>query len=85
MDGSTARDVIDELEQVREDTRRDRRVSSVPLLTFGMLTLLYAATLQQEPYRNLYGAGDGLITITKGDEGRRPRTWAQLTRRARRA
>jgi DNA-binding PadR family transcriptional regulator len=30
-------------------------------------------------------AGDGLITITKGYEGRRPRTWAEITKAGDRA
>jgi DNA-binding HxlR family transcriptional regulator len=30
-------------------------------------------------------AGDGLITITKGYEGRRPRTWAEITKSGDRA
>ena len=54
MEASTARDAMAELETVRRQTRRDRRVTSVPLLTFGALTVLQALTMAREPYRGLY-------------------------------
>ncbi|MGI9119903.1 MAG: hypothetical protein ACR2G7_07265 [Acidimicrobiales bacterium] len=66
MEVTTARDLIDELDDVRRQARRDRRVTSVPLLTFGVLTLLNAVTFVREPNRGLYWllagpAGFGLI------------------------
>ncbi len=66
MEVTSARTTIDELEQVRKETRRDRRPTSVPLVTFGLLTVLDAFTLLREPYRGLYWmvaapAGFGLV------------------------
>ena len=55
MDVTTTQDVIDELEKVRRRTRADRRVSSVPLLTFGVFTLVDAAIrAASNPYRSMY-------------------------------
>ncbi len=36
MDATTARTVIDELDDVRRRARQDRRATSIPLLTFGV-------------------------------------------------
>jgi hypothetical protein len=66
MEAANARAVINELEHVREETRRDRRATSVPLLAFGLLTVLHALALVWEPYRGVYWlvaapAGFGLV------------------------
>ena len=55
MDANSVQAVLRDVEGVKRRARRDRRATSVPLLTFGWLTLLEAfLSAVADPYRSLY-------------------------------